>query len=138
MSRYQALTRHLSSRKEMRVPMTFAEIEAIIGAPLPGSARAHRPWWANSSHGHVQSRGWMDAGYQSEQVDLAAERLVFARLNAVEPVSTAPHGDHPLIGCMAGTMTIPPGLDLTDPTYTDAEMGALLDRKAALIRGEQP
>lgn len=138
MSRYQALTRHLSARKEGRVPMTFAEIEAILGAPLPGSARAHRPWWANSGHGHVQARGWLDAGYQSEQVDLAAERLVFARLNAVEIPATPPRGDHPLFGCMAGTITIPPGLDLTEPLYTDQEMDGFLDRKAALIRGEQP
>jgi len=138
MSRYQALTRHLSARKDLRVPMTFAEIEAILGAPLPGSARAHRPWWANSGHGHVQARGWLDAGYQSEQVDLVAERLVFSRLNAVEPAVSAPRGDHPLFGCMAGTITIPPDVELTDPMYSDDEMETFLDRKAALIRGEHP
>lgn len=43
--------------------------------------------------------------------------------------------DHPLWGCMAGTISIPDGLDLTDPMFTDDEMGAFLDRKSDLLRG---
>jgi hypothetical protein len=138
--KYSALTRHLADLDAARVSMTFAEIEAILGEPLPGSARSHRPWWANSGRGHVQARGWLDAGYQSEQVDLAAERLVFVRLNAVEavPLPPAGTGDHPLFGCMAGTITLAEGVDLTDPMFTDADMAASLDRKSALLGGGHP
>lgn len=126
MSKYAALTKHLASRGLPRVVMTFAEIETVLGSPLPGSARNHRPWWANSGHGHVQARGWLDAGYQSEQVDLEGERLVFAKLNAVEashaPQSPAPsqsNGKHPLLGAMRGTITLPPQTDLTEPSAPD-------------------
>lgn len=84
MSKFSALSRHLSVRKEQRVQMGFAEVEAILGFDLPASARSHRPWWANTEHGHVQSRGWMEAGFRTEQVELDSERLVFVRVKPVE------------------------------------------------------
>lgn len=122
MTKYAPLTRHLAARKETRVQMSFAEIEALLGFPLPQSARTHRPWWANSGHGHVQARGWLAAGYQSQDVDLAAECLVFARLNAVAP----PPQRHPFFGSMAGTITVMPGVDLTEPA--DPEWGNVWDQ----------
>ncbi|MGQ0563776.1 MAG: DUF7662 domain-containing protein [Gemmobacter sp.] len=142
MTKYEPLTRHLASRGGARIVMTFADMEAVLGFKLPKSARDYRPWWANSAHGHVQSRGWLDAGYQSEQVDLASERLVFAKLNATLPADnnvphtvTGPKGRHPLIGCMVGMITIAPGVDLTDPMYTDKEMEEFLNHKIALLEG---
>jgi hypothetical protein len=139
MSKYHALTKHLSSRNTARVVMSFAEVETILGAPLPKSARNYRPWWANSGHGHVQARGWLDAGYQSEQVDLEAERLIFTRLNAVEAPTSGqpPIGDHPLFGCMSGSITLPGDIDLTEPSYADPEMAEILDQNAALLSGHQ-
>ncbi len=134
MSKYEPLTRHLASRRDPRIAMRFAEIEQLLGFPLPRSARMHRPWWANSGHGHVQARGWLDAGYESQDVDLAAERLEFVRLNRNEaPVAPLPPAErlrHPLIGCMAGTIRIAPGFDLTEslaPDWPD-ELVAKYDR----------
>lgn len=143
MSKYSALTDHLAKQREQRVTMTFSDVERILGGSLPNSARTHRPWWANSSHGHVQARGWMDAGYESQDVDLATERLVFVRLNSAEPTETAqpappsPRGDHPLFGCMAGTIRITPGTDLTAPTMDDDEVEAMIDRKTRMLQGKQ-
>lgn len=131
MKKYQPLTEHLASRREPRVAMTFADMERVLGFKLPMSARQYRPWWANSAHGHVQSRGWLDAGYQSAEVDLAAGRLVFARLNAVaqsasgERDTNAPSPRHPLIGSMRGTITIAADVDLTEPTAPDWETQVL-------------
>lgn len=141
MSKYSALTEHLASRREARIPMRFADLESVLGFPLPASARTQRPWWANSGHGHVQARGWLDAGYRSEQVDLESERLVFVRLNTVEAPKTGvrpPEGDHPLFGCMTGMITLPEGIDLTEPTYSDEEMDGISDRKVAALGGGQP
>lgn len=118
MAKYQPLTKHLAARGDARIVMSFAEMERLLGFNLPKSAREYRPWWANSAHGHVQSRAWLDAGYQSEEVDLAAERLVFAKLNAVGPTPKS-RGRHPLIGSMRGTIVIMPGTDLTEPTAPD-------------------
>ena len=141
MTKYEPLTRHLAKRPEARISMAFAEIERLLGFPLPRSARTQRPWWANSDHGHVQSKAWLDAGYLASEVDLKAETLKFIRLNAVDRASgmaeggpapwgaasgnvtakAAPTGRHPLIGCMAGTFTILPGVDLSEPVEPDWE-----------------
>ncbi len=128
MTKYEPLTRHLASRREVRIPMRFDEIEKLLGFPLPRSARLYRPWWANSGHGHVQAKGWLDAGYESQDVDIDSERLEFVRLNRLDapPTATAPKptGDHPLWGLFAGQVWIQPGYDLTepaDPTWGEDE-----------------
>lgn len=138
MSKYDPLTHHLAARTEPRIAMRFEEIERLLGFPLPRSARLYRPWWANSGHGHVQAKGWLNAGYESQDVDLEAERLEFVRLNQAQqnPVETGPNsGRHPLVGCMAGTISLAAGNDLTEPTSPDwteqllAKFDRLLGRK---------
>lgn len=121
MSKYDPLTRHLSSRNQTRIPMGFDELERLLGFDLPPSARKHRAWWSNNPSNSVMTKAWLAAGYQSEQVDLEAERLTFVRLNETSPAAATPKpkGRHPLIGCMKGTVTIMPGTDLTEPTAPD-------------------
>jgi hypothetical protein len=72
---------------------------------------------------------WLDAGFESEQVDMAARKLVFRRLSPPKPqVKTAPSGDepfHPLYGHMQGLVRIMPGTDLTDPA--DPEWAARIE-----------
>jgi hypothetical protein len=131
MSKFSALSRHLSVRKEQRVQMGFAEVEAILGFDLPASARSHRPWWANTEHGHVQSRGWMEAGFRTEQVELDSERLVFVRVKPVEagepPVEA---GRHPLLGAMAGTVTLSEGTSVPPTTWANRILERITGRRA--------
>ena len=42
--RYPPLAHYLAAQSSDRVVLSLAEIEAIIGAPLPASARRRR-WW---------------------------------------------------------------------------------------------
>lgn len=125
MSKYEPLTHHLAARKEPRIAMRFSEIERLLGFPLPRSARTHRPWWANSGHGHVQAKGWLDAGFASQDVDLEAECLEFVRLNSAKPdsVTAAPPAKTglPLWGLFAGQVWVQPGYDLTEPADPDWE-----------------
>jgi hypothetical protein len=75
-SRYDGLRTYLSGRSEPQVRLTFAEIERIIGQPLPSSARRHRAWWANERSGsHVNARAWLEAKppRRTANVDLNAE-----------------------------------------------------------------
>ncbi len=130
MSKYESLSNYLASKHANELSMTFAEVEAILGFKLPNSARTHRPWWANSAHGHVQSRGWLDAGYQSEQVDLEGEQLTFKKVHRA--TSDAP-AHHPFIGWAKGTVRVPAGVDLTAPMFSDAEMDSYLAEKSANI-----
>lgn len=118
-SKYQALKDYLSHRTEARIPMTFAEIERIIGVPLPPSARRHRAWWSNNGRNNVMTRFWLEAGYRTTQVDVAGERLVFERASAHETEREGERGSvqasRPLFGLLRGSLRIREGVDLTEP-----------------------
>ena len=78
MEKYRPLERHLSERREESCTLTFSEIEGLIGAPLPASARTHQPWWGNDGT-HVQARSWMRAGWTVERSRLDEEQVRFVR-----------------------------------------------------------
>jgi hypothetical protein len=128
MSKYDPLQDYLRQRSTEMVPMTFAEIEKVLGFKLPKS-QMYPAWWSNNPTNNVMTNAWLAAGFKTEQVDVERRRLVFRR-NA--PV--ARHGDdrtdsagegvkqarrHPLFGWMKGLITIAPGTDLTEPADAD-------------------
>ncbi len=119
MSKYESLGQFLKNQREERVPMTFAEIEHVTGAPLPPSAHKHRPWWSNNGANSALTRVWLDAGYKSEQVDMAGQRLVFRRIEKREETSRTRGGRHPLIGALKGLLHLTEGTDVTKPADPD-------------------
>jgi hypothetical protein len=130
MSKYEALGRFLRDQRMNEIPMTFADIERITGTKLPPSARKHRPWWSNNPRNSVMTQVWLDAGFQTEQVNMDSGKLVFRRVvkagrraAAQRPAPQGSAGDnrHPLFGAMKGLMRIAPGTDLTQPA--DPEWG---------------
>ena len=80
MPKYAHLERYLSQRRDDSCSLTFSQIEGLIGAPLPASARRHQSWWGNDRT-HAQARSWMRAGWAVEQPRLAEERVRFARVD---------------------------------------------------------
>lgn len=135
MSKYEPLGEYLKKLGKARVPLTFAQIEKITGAPLPTSATKHRPWWSNNPRNSVITKVWLDAGYESEQVDMAARKLVFRRVRGTngpaagaESTSLAEEKPfHPAYGAMKGLVRIMPGTDLTQPA--DPEWADRLDEE---------
>lgn len=126
MSKYEPLPQFLNSVGGSAHRMSFAEIERIIGFKLPKSAYEYEAWWSNNPTGHSHSRIWMDAGWRTESVDLAARKVTFLR-SAQARTPDSMRGDP--WGCMAGTVTIMPGVDLTaagDDKW-NAEQGRLLN-----------
>ena len=124
MSKYTPLADYLKKQRQDRVPMTFAEIEKITGAKLPASAIKHRPWWSNNPDNSVMTKAWLDAGFESEQVDMAGRKLVFRRVRGTDPARRQ-SGHHPAYGAMKGLIRIMPGTDLTQPA--DPEWADRLD-----------
>jgi len=135
MSKYDRLGSYLREKDLEQIPMTFADIERVVGTRLPNSQK-HQAWWSNSTSNNVMTQVWLDAGYRTEQVDTAARKLVFRRIQRTqhatgmtEAAREFVHADtgekalgrHPAIGSMKGTFTIEPGYDLTSPMYTDEE-----------------
>ncbi|WP_139490159.1 DUF7662 domain-containing protein [Brevibacillus dissolubilis] len=75
MSKYDPMQRYLNS--EVKITLTYSEIENILGFKLPESAYKHREWWANGSHSH--SNMWIGAGWKVDSVELG-EHIIFKRL----------------------------------------------------------
>ncbi|MBC6438045.1 MAG: hypothetical protein GDA52_07885 [Rhodobacteraceae bacterium] len=83
MSKYTPLADYLRNQTTQRLTLTFRQIEGILGCPLPPSAYKHRPWWANEAEGnHVQTAGWLAAGWQTADVDMRGQNVTFVRLIA--------------------------------------------------------
>ncbi len=80
MRKYQALSDYLARQDAAEIPMTFGEIENMLGFTLPASARQFPAWWANQAGGgHSQCQAWLAKGWRTRGVDLAGESVIFAR-----------------------------------------------------------
>jgi hypothetical protein len=136
MGAYDPLFTYLKQNGRASVPMTFAEVEKVTGHKLPRSAYKHRPWWANEARGHSHAKAWLDAGYETAQVDMKNRKLVFRRPPSAPPnrgMADAPREfagpqavekkprRSPLFGALKGTFTLEPGYDPTTPMFTDEE-----------------
>jgi hypothetical protein len=78
---YQLLHKYLRERYANRVVLTFAEIESILGFPLPEAAWIQSNWWNGSppeGRRSAHSDAWMLAG-RSAHVNLPARTVVFDR-----------------------------------------------------------
>ena len=74
--RYEALGPYLKARNDhSTIPMSFEEIEALVGE-LPAS-KQYPAWWSNNPSNNPLTRVWLDAGFRTEQVDIAGRKLVF-------------------------------------------------------------
>lgn len=68
---YLPLGEYLGGLDSSTEQLTFAQIERILGRPLPPSSRRHRAWWANDSEGtHSHARSWLGKGWLVDSVDL--------------------------------------------------------------------
>ncbi|MBX3482926.1 hypothetical protein [Phenylobacterium sp.] len=128
MGRYEPLGAFLAAQVGDLIPLTFREIEDVLGAPLPASKR-YPAWWSNNPSNNPMTKAWLAAGFTTEQVDIAGERLVFRRAKpqrfGVEEqgadfraaASAAPPAGwlEKLREEMRGTVWIEPGYDLTQP-----------------------
>lgn len=147
MSKYHLLGKYLSEQSQSEVPMSFADIERITGVKLPPKAQFQRAWWSNNPSNNVMTKVWLDAGFRSEQVDLAAKKLVFKRVafataappqirtrGMEEPKKGFVHQPaldvpkrHPIIGALKGWVVVEPGYDLTQPAMP--EWAELIEKK---------
>lgn len=126
MGKYEPLEKFLKGRRAGRWRAGFRDIEALLGFKLPQSALKYPAWWSNDETGHSHAKAWLDAGWRTEEVDLAGRKLTFTRFDLGREDGSDPSGDP--WGCMAGTVTMVPGTDLTAPTEEwNAEAGRLIN-----------
>ena len=78
MSKYAPLAEHLRTLQANAWQASFVEVEALLEADLPSSARKYAEWWSNGS-GHTQARAWVDAGFQTCELDISRQTVLFRR-----------------------------------------------------------
>ena len=138
MSKYDPLENWLGQTKGEAVLMGFSEIEHVLGFELPPSSRTQRAWWSNNASNNVMTRAWLDAGFETANVDMQGEKLTFRRVKAkakpaLDTAGAKTPRRSPLFGALKGLITIPDDLDLTRPAYP--EWADLLDETYGPERG---
>ena len=79
--KYRSLYQYLIRLQAPEWRTSFNEVEAVMGFRLPPSARLHRPWWGNQrgGRGHSHALAWSVAGWETAEVDMESETLLFKR-----------------------------------------------------------
>lgn len=114
MTKYRPMTEFLVDQQNDRLRMDFESIEKLIGEPLPRSARDYQAWWANDTS-HSQAKAWLEAGWQTENLNLPGQTVEFVRVR--KPSYAAPFTSAPdPWGALAGTVTILDEAALTAPS----------------------
>jgi len=82
-SKYDRLKSHLKFRGSFTnvVKLSFVEIDGIIRDNLPMSAYRTEAWWNNSLNLHA--RAWLDAGWETEEVNLKEGYVVFRKVRKI-------------------------------------------------------
>ncbi|MBL8579144.1 MAG: hypothetical protein JNK47_18140 [Mesorhizobium sp.] len=145
MGKYSPLKDFLIGQEQDRVPMTFKQIEKVLDLQLPAS-KQYPAWWSNNPSNNPMTKEWLDAGFETEAVNTASEKLVFRRVkrtSSANPSSSdagAKQGErrplHPGIGFMKGLIKIEPGFDVSKPFSDESWEGGYLgeDRLIGNVR----
>lgn len=73
MSKYKPLSDRLSGHEAPEWRASFAELEEVLGFPLPKGARSGRAWWGDDK------RGWREHGWRADDIDHAGGYVTFKR-----------------------------------------------------------
>jgi DNA-binding transcriptional regulator YiaG len=138
-SKYFHLHEHLRQSAADELTLTFAEIELVIGAKLPSSARTRRAWWSNRGRGAVQAQAWMSAGYHAVNLSLAEEQVTFRKPGLVYNVQRdggVVLWDADLIKALRYHMGLNQAqfareLGVRQPTISEWETGAYLPKRSS-------
>jgi len=79
-SKYDPLIDHLAATRIEQIQFQFSEIEELLGALLPESARNHAAWWGNTTSDatHSWANRWTALGWRAT-VDLARQCVTFRK-----------------------------------------------------------
>ena len=78
MSKYNPLSARLAGHAGPEWRASFAEIEEVLGFPLPRGARSGRIWWQNTG-AQPHQRAWTTGGWVVGDVDHTTGLVTFRR-----------------------------------------------------------
>lgn len=73
MSKYKPLSDRLSGHQAPQWRASFAELEEVLGFPLPKGARIGRAWWSD------EKRAWREHGWRADDIDHVGGYVTFRR-----------------------------------------------------------
>jgi hypothetical protein len=88
MSKYKPLSERLSRHKADRWSASFAELEEVLGFPLPKAARDQNAWWRGGEKPHHSA--WTEPGWRVVDLDRTAQTVVFGRDSGASTSAVAP------------------------------------------------
>ena len=77
MSKYKPLSERLAGHDGHEWRASFAEIEEVLGFPLPKGAREQNAWWTGAEKPHHGA--WLSGGWRVADVDRTGQSVTFAR-----------------------------------------------------------
>ncbi len=80
--KYREVSAWLARQSGDRFDVTFAQVEEILGFPLPPSARKHNAYWSGGQPGSTVGNAIRDAGWRAFNLNLAAERVTLEKVRA--------------------------------------------------------
>src|SRR5688572_30151909 len=126
MTKYRPLYDRLSAHPEDEWRASFAELEEVLGFPLPKSARGGPSWWANDAE-RGASRAWSDAGWLVVVVDCGDECVTFRRNMAAADIEATsglePQAEAPLTASAPDGSSRRPGRRLSAPAVAAGVAG---------------
>src|SRR5881394_1435505 len=101
MSKYNPLSARLAGHAGPEWRASFAELEEVLGFPLPKGARTGRAWWKNDAAA-PHARAWTAGGWEALDIDQSAGLVTFRKLPPTQPADAsvpvpAPAEDMPAI-----------------------------------------
>lgn len=121
MTKYQPLSDRLAAHDGGEWRATFADLEAVLGFPLPKMAHTHGSWWVNEGR-KPHNLAWLDQGWKVGEVDRKGGSVVFRRAPppatpaaepahlVAEPVVVAEGRKAPKAALIGGAMALVAGL----------------------------
>jgi len=95
MSKYDPLSARLAGHAEPEWRASFAEIEEVLGFPLPKTALTNRAWWHNTG-AQPHQRSWTGSGWEVAEVDHAQGLATFRKAAAAASPAVAEAEPAPL------------------------------------------
>jgi hypothetical protein len=88
--KYGGLARYLKFRGAFTgvVKLSFVRIDGVIRDNLPMAAYKSEAWWSNAS-GNVHAKGWLDVGWEVQEVNLKEGYVVFHKVREIQPQTSA-------------------------------------------------
>lgn len=79
---YGSLQKYLTARYADAVVLTFAQVEDLLGFPLPDLARSEPEWWGSAGPGVPPSAQWQSWTLAKRRAtpNLRAETVLFERV----------------------------------------------------------